>query len=440
MLIAPHKLIVALLFVPLFIGGCRGCSSGVDSPGTLEHGSQPRLQSPRVDPDSRLSYQAWTTRFAFDLLAALEEEVEGDLIFSPLVVAEGLGRLYAAAPQAHATDMEEFYFLKAGDAVHHLFNELDIRLATHAQEARFHFDHRAAVVVDERLEVNHSFLNMLSHHYGDGIHRLDLRGDPQESGRAVQRWIDGHSGPLRGPRIEPVEGEDGADLIVATAASLQASWAFGFAPQETREHGFKPADGQEIEVSMMVGRESDRTFDDGRSRAAAMLFDGGNLSLIAIKPASQEQDFRTWRQGFDGDAFSTVLEGLGGLVDGEVLLPRLGTASSLDLTQALERIDFPALRQQKPVDLSGMLDSSTEEPVRLEKVLHGASLQIGERGVGQAPRRSSGSAADLPTGPSKGDQTMVIFDRPFLILIHDAGANAILMLGVVHTPREATNF
>lgn len=428
------RLAYILIAAAIAAAGCGNCSGPGESPGELRHGSQPRLETPTVDPDNRAQHRENRREFSFDLLRRVVDHGEDEnVVVSPYSIATSMAKLYAGAGgQTRREIADALRFELDDDELHRAFNELDIRLATHARHAGFRFDHADAIIVDEDADIRHAYLNVLTHHYGDGVHDIELSAHAEASRQAINRWIAGHTRHGIVDLFDPNAIDENASLLVANSAHLSAPWLYEFDVRNSAVAPFTTLDGSAVNTTLMFGDESYRFFDDQHTTAAAIPFGGANLFFIALMPAESDADFSAWEKHLDSDHFAAVVDDLSGLEKGELHLPKFELHSTHDLRSLLTEMGLQSAFDPEHADFSNLY-AEDDEP--LAAAAHGASLKIGERGAGTAPSKPGDLDDAIDTGRSD-EPKLLRFDRPFYFAVYDEGAQVILLAGRITDPGD----
>lgn len=397
--------------------GCMGCSPP-QSPGEWQRSEMPREQARQVERDAHRAHRVAEQELAFDLLATLEAtEGTGNILFSPYAVASALAKIYAGAGGQTRQQIKEVLGVEDEEVLHAVYNELDHQFERQARQGDFVFHTIDALIADEGVELRGDYLDVLAVNYGAGVHTLDISGQPEQSRQSVNQWVAAHSNnrfPAHLPQGALVE----PGMAVASAIYFHARWQYRFDPAHSDEASFRAADGTTVDIEMMQGKKPYRHFRDGRTRAAAMSYDGANVSFIAIKPATKEQDFKKWADEIDGAYFREIIDELGRPGKGEVALPKLKLEATTDLERHLSDLGLTSLFDADKADFSGLSD---QDDLFVSHAAQEAVIEFDEHG-------GHGEFEQLEHRAGAVGQTMR-FDRPFYFAVYDQATDTILLVG-----------
>ena len=343
------------------------------------------------------------------------------MLFSPYALASALAKIYAGAEGDTGRQMSEVLGLAVDDQVlHGVFNELDRQFERQARQGDFVFHVVNALMVDDAVQLRGDYLDLLATHYDDGVHTLDFSGGPDLSRRAVNQWVAAQTNNRFPDHLPEAAMDDPRGLALASAIYFHARWQYRFDSSDTGRRAFRGADGSTSEVEMMRGEKAYRFFRDGRTRAAALRYDGANVSFLAIKPATEEQDFRAWSEELDGDYFRDIVDGLGRFAEGEVGLPKFTLQTTTDLEDVLSELGVTSPFDAEVADLSAISENGE---LFVAHAAQGAVIEIDEHG-GHA------EFEQLEHRAGAAGQAMH-FDRPFYFAVYDQATDTILLLGRV---------
>lgn len=415
--------VVIIALAIITTSGCEGCTgcSPPESPGELQRSEIPREQDPRVERDAHRAHRVAEQDLAFEFLATLENSEDVDnILFSPYAVSSALAKIYAGADGQTREQMREALGFKSDEVLHAVYNELDRQFERQARQGDFIFHAVDALIADDGVELRGDYLDVLAAHYGTGVHILDISDQPEHSRQSVNQWVAAHSNN-RFPNHLPEAVLADRGLALANAIYFHARWQYRFDPAHSSEETFRAADGTTADLEMMQGEKAYRHFRDGRTRAAALSYDGANVSFVAIKPATEEQNFEEWADDVDGAYFREIVDGLGRPGEGEVALPKLRLEATTDLENILVRLGMASLFDTEEADLSALHDD--DAGLYVSHAAQEAVIELDEHGGHSDFEELEHRAAQVT--PS------MRFDRPFYFAVYDQATDTILLLGRV---------
>ncbi len=201
-----------------------------------------------------------------------------------------------------------------------------------------------------------------------------------------------------------------ADLPAADTTSFDVNVAFLQAPwgEALQDRGSQPFQTEQGPIDQaMMGRSylSSEYFEDSELEAVILPLRGGALSIMLVMPRAQ--------------AFASLAEFTGALTRERLESARDGAQWGLaSLTMPKFTIDSTTIDYYKP--LGFMCELYT-----LRTVLHGAAVELDERGI-----KAAAATVNENWGSSAPDiDFTVTFDRPFLFFVFDETTGFVLYSG-----------
>jgi serpin B len=201
------------------------------------------------------------------------------------------------------------------------------------------------------------------------------------------------------------------------AVALDAPWEFPFDPAMTSDQPFTLPDGSPIEVPMMHYNEYLPSFAREGLFAVELPYGGGALSMVVIQP----DDLEAFESQLSAEALAQIVDSIedGGI---HLSIPKWTSRTHIQLNDVLRDLGMPTAFGAN-ADFSGMVEGGG---LWLDQVEHEAFVEVDEEGTRAAAATGGEMAASH--GPT------VLVDRPYLYLIIDRGAKAILFIGRVLDP------
>src|SRR6185369_6053243 len=113
---------------------------------------------------------------------------------------------------------------------------------------------------------------------------------------------------------------------------------------------FTLEDGTTVDVPMMFGGQETVYADGDGYQAAAIKYDGGELSMVVVLP--DPGTFADFEASLDGAAVEQILGSLGGTYDVAVTIPKFGFDAQFNLTKSLKAMGMTSAFEG--ADFSGM--------------------------------------------------------------------------------------
>ncbi len=419
------------LFLALVImtaGACAPVPSTMSA--DVVKSSEPRnteLSVPLEDVDALV---AGNGEFAFDLYRHLASNGE-NLFYSPHSISLALAMTYAGVRGETAESMRTALdFDLPPEELHAAFNYLDRQLASRGEGAEgkddegFRLNIVNAVWGQKGYPFLSDYLDTLAMNYGAGLRVLDFEQAPEESRIVINDWVEEQTED----RIQDLIPQGAIDaltrLVLTNAVYFNAAWESQFEEGHTSDGEFHLLDGNDVEVPMMNQSAWFRHEDYGDYAAIELPYDGGELSMVVLVPASGQ--FEEFEESLD---FSVVQAAIDGLSGKRVVLtmPKFGMETSFSLKNALSTLGMGIAFEPDAADFSGM-DGTRD--LYITEVVHKAFVEVDEAGTEAAAATAVVvGATSAPTEPVE-----FTIDRPFLFLIRDIKTGSILFVGRVTNP------
>ena len=360
--------------------------------------------------------------FAVDLYRSVTEDVGGNTVVGPYSVTFALGMIYAGARGATASEMAEVLHASEMDpsAWHEGINAYDLTLDARTAGSPTEWTSANKVWTQPGLSLQDEFLDVLTGAYGSPLAETDFGADPEGTRKLVNEWVDERTGELI-PELFPAGSFDTQTVMVlVNAVALDAPWEFPFDPAATSRGPFTLTDGSIIEVPMMHYDEYLPSLWRDDLQAVELPYGGGALSMVVIVPT----DLDAFESALSAESLSQVVDGLedGGI---HLSIPKWTARTHIQLNEVLSELGMPTAFSTG-ADFSGMVEGGG---IWLDRVEHEAFVEVDEQGTRAAA--ATGGMMVASHGPT------FAVDGPFVYLIYDRGAGAILFVGRVLDPTDA---
>jgi len=397
--------------------------------GELLMSDKPRETSPDVSEADLALLIDGNTAFAFDLYQALKEK-DGNLFYSPHSISVALAMTYAGARSDTAEQMADtLEFLLEQERLHPAFNWLDAELASRGEGAQgkdgegFRLNIVNAIWGQKDYSFLSTFLDVLAENYGAGLRILDFINEAEKSRLAINDWVSDQTED----RIKDLIPEGAIDaltrLVLTNAIYFNAAWAYPFDEDVTANGAFYLLDGGQVNVPMMQQMQSFGYTDGEGYQAVELLYDGDELSMVILLPASG--NFEAFEEGLEAQQISDIISDLQ-LAQVTLTMPKFEFDSEFSLKDTLAEMGMPAAFSEA-ADFSGMTGT---RDLCISAVLHKAFVSVDEAGTEAA----AATAVIVGETAVPGQSVEVTVNRPFIFLIRDIETGSILFVGRVLNP------
>jgi serpin B len=396
----------------------------------------PANTAPEISPEEYATFIADTDEFGFDLFHELATSSE-NLFFSPLSVATGLALTYAGARGTTAAELEAvLHQTLPPETFHAGMNRLLLDLESRniapsdsgGQSVELSLWPANAVWLQTGYPFESGYLATVAASYGARVESLDFAGQPDLALRAINDWA---SEQTNG-RIPQLLGDINprTRFVLTNALYFLGTWDQRFTEDDTSEGVFHNLAGTEITTPFMHASWSYLDYAEGDGYQLLYLpYAGQQVRMAVLLPAAgrfaeiRDQVSTSWLEEAIGPARKEQ-------VTADLALPRFqlawGPTSVVDALQALGLAETFTT----DADLSGL---SGEPGLHVYEVVHGAALEVDERGTRAVAVTSVGGCGNCVLDVEEPRRVTFTVDRPFIPLIVDS-SGAVLFAGQVVTP------
>jgi serpin B len=362
---------------------------------------------------------AGMNEFAVDLYRAVVDQVGGNAVVGPYSVTFALSMIYAGARGGTASEIAEVLHANELEPAswHEGINAYDLTLDARTVDSPTEWASANKVWTTPGLPLRDEFLDVLTGAYGSPLGESDFGADPEAARELVNGWVEERTREMIPELFLPDSFDAKTAMVLVNAVALDAPWEFPFDPATTANQPFTLPDGSSIEVPMMHYNEYLPSFGREGLLAVELPYGGGALSMVVILP----DDLDAFESRLSADALAQILDSIedGGI---HLSMPKWTARTHIQLNDVLRDLGMPTAFGAR-ADFSGMVEGGG---LWLDQVEHEAFVEVDEQGTRAAA--ASGGEMAASHGPT------VLVDRPYLYLIIDRGAKAILFIGRVLDP------
>jgi serpin B len=416
---------VSILMVTLMLG-LAACPPA--AAGELIKSDKPRDTAPEASTSELATLVEGNSTFAFNLYQQLKEE-EGNLFYSPHSISVALAMTYAGARSETEEQMAKaLQFRLPQDQLHPAFNALALELDSRGEGAQgkdgegFRLNIINAIWGQRDYTFLDEFLDRLATNYSAGLRVLDFIGAPEESRVTINDWV----AEQTEDRIENLIPKGLINtmtrLVLTNAIYFNAAWAYPFEEDLTSDGVFHLLDGGEATVPMMHQTESFGYAEGDGYQTVELLYDGGELSMVILLPASGQ--FEAFEEALDVDQANAIINALG-RKEVALTMPKFEFDSEFSLGETLAALGMPSAFSGD-ANFSGMTGN---RDLYIADVVHKAFVSVDEAGT-----EAAAATAVVMEMSAIPETVEVTINRPFIFLIRDIETGAILFVGRILNP------
>lgn len=385
------------------------------------------------DPTALASVVGGMRMFAGSLYRQLAQE-PGNLVLSPYSVAIALGMTLVGAKGRTAAEMREVLRAeRLGDRWHKGLNAVTAGTDARAGEQERADGSKATVELATANQLfgqtgvgwEADFLDLLAKEYGAALRGVDYETAPEEARALINGWVEQQT---RDRIVDLVpEGiiDPSTRLVLVNAIYLKAPWEHPFEKSLTAPGTFHRLDGSTVSTDLMrrPDIEGGWVAADG-FRAAVLPYAGGKLAMSVVLP--DEGLFELVEGVMAKSAFGSVLAAQAAPATVDLTLPRWSFRTEVPLKETLMAMGMPTAFGDG-ADFTPMTDEDLD--LVIAEVLHQGFIAVDEEGT-----EASAATAVVMAETAAPVAEVLVVDRPFLFLIHDAEHGTPLFVGRVTDP------
>jgi serine protease inhibitor len=362
-----------------------------------------------------------------NLAAELYEQAslsdKGNLFFSPYSIQTALGMAYAGARDQTATEMASTLHFVAGQETPARLSELQ-QLLNGELKGGNTLDTANGLWVASRLKLLDGFNTIMQSDYSGASHTVEAFNETVRG--QINGWVEQKTRNKIKDLIPPGGVNEMTRLVLANAIYFKGSWLNKFEPARTHEMDFHAAGGKTIKVQMMAQNKKFAFSQDNSVQVLEMPYEGDELAMVVVLPRAQN--------GIENlqvtpDAVRRWCESRGARPEVNVSLPKFKIAWKSEMSGLLSKMGMPTAFTDA-ADFSGI---DGQKDLYISKVFHKAWVEVDEKGTEAAAATGVGISTMAVMQPAVFNA-----DHPFLFLIRDKRSGAILFMGRVTEPTQAS--
>ncbi|MDR2179380.1 MAG: serpin family protein [Synergistaceae bacterium] len=410
---------VALLAVFVMGWGVNGHAASLNKNKTEKTGKTENVREGLPSDLSRSSRQARAARslnaFALDLYRELAKGDDGNIFFSPQSISSAFAMLFPGSEGETGQEFRRVFHY--GDESAADMGALQEALNAAPPEAGT-LDAASSIWPAQNLKVYPSYLHLMKRYFDAEITPLDYKADPNRAKDIINKWV---KDKTRGKIQNPIDRLDaGTQMVLVSAVYFKANWMKGFNRGNTKKEPFYKADGSETQVDLMNKQDRVSSYcATDNLQAVRMPYIENAYSMLVLLPRKRG-DIENLEKSL---SFSALEEILQSLKNREVVLflPKFTVETKYDLRETLETMGLKTSFSDH-----AQFPKLAEEPLKVDKVIHRAFVDVYEEGTQAAATTSIGMVGLTSVPPSP---PVFRADHPFVYCILENRTNAILFMG-----------
>ena len=447
-----HRLFASLIMAMILLLGCQPQNTE-EAPPELADTTEPEpplerdlvaTETDETESTDLVELSAGNREFALAAFQRLvsAEDADDNLLISPHSILSALAMVYAGAEGETRSQMREaLRFALDEPALHAAFKALDEALDRRSNVERDDDARGFELSIVNRLWGHHDYeflpeyLAQVERYYGAGIERVDFESDPDAVRFDINAWVEEQTRERIRDLLPEGSLDEDTRMVLVNAIYFLASWQDAFEEDQTRSEPFNRLDGSSVDVELMHRTGRYPVSVDDQTIAVSMPYLGGDVALLALMPASAEDDFETWQASLDRGRFDDIVTGMNRQ---KVALdfPRFSTAGGFRLAQLLKDMGMPQAFSPTEANfkrMTGVGPGVMGRSLYIDEVFHQTFIDLDEAGT-EAAAATAVVMMRLTAVPVEEEPLPVRFDRPFIYAIYDHPTDSILFLGRMLDP------
>lgn len=309
-----------------------------------------------------------------------------------------------------------------------------------------------------------AYFDRVAAHYGTGVVKQAdfIKNFPGERLK-INRWVEDQTKERIKDLVPELKKEEGAliRMILVNAIYFKGQWSEPFRKEWTKQEPFLCADGTKHDAAFMHSqlvaryaafhgdgaifatprslldvKQEEKAYPDADGFLIAELpYKGSKLAMVVLVPQSPS-GLPALEAKLTGE---TLTLWLGRLEKRSIqlTLPKFKMETQFELGKTLADLGMPLAFNGLKADFSGMSKSSNpDDNLSISRVIHKAFVEVNEEGTEAAAATAVLMSVFPRSSPPPPPFIPVVrADRPFLFLIREVEAGAILFMGRMTTPQ-----
>lgn len=289
-----------------------------------------------------------------------------------------------------------------------------------------------ALWMDSEVPLAPEFVRLCGEFFDAAARTLNMK-DPA-SAAIINNWV---AEKTRGKIPVMVDAMSLAAMtsVITNAVYFKGKFQFPFRKEATQPKAFHLANGREKQVPMMRKTGAGAQYREGkRCEAAALRYAGpegkGPYAASDVELVLALPDKGTSPEAILGEDLSPLFQNPSKWIELELSMPRFNMDFESRLNECLAQMGM-GIAMKYPGANFGPMGS---ELFYVDTVVHKTKLEVDEEGTTAAAVTSMAIPTARAMIRREPRRKILVFDRPFAVLLRDAENGAMLFAGVVYEP------
>uniref|UniRef100_A0A8C5D2R8 Serpin B6 n=2 Tax=Gadus morhua TaxID=8049 RepID=A0A8C5D2R8_GADMO len=358
-----------------------------------------------------------------------EENMSGNVFYSPLSISSALAMVLLGARGNTSTQMSEaLQHQKGEEDINASFSKLLSEL--NKPDALYSLSLANRLYGEKTYQFVQEFLDETRKYYQADLQSVDFQAKAEEARVEINTWVEKQTQDKIKDLLVPGVVDSLTRLVLVNAIYFKGKWDEPFKKEATEETAFKLNKNDTKQVKMMYhkARFPLAFIPEANCRILELPYEGKELSMLICLPMEIE-DGTTGLEKLEAMlTYETFMEWTRpdrmGRREVNVGLPRFKMTQTYDMKDLLVSMGMVDAFDQGLSDFSGM---SSANNLVLSKVVHKAFVEVNEEGT-EAAAATANICVMLCLPPR------FVADHPFLFFIRHNPSKSILFAGRYSSP------
>ncbi|KAH0680488.1 hypothetical protein KY284_021573 [Solanum tuberosum] len=270
--------------------------------------------------------------------------------------------------------------------------------------------------IDQTLSFKHSFKQVMDNVYKAAAASVDIRYKADEVAAEVNKWAEEKTNGLIKQILPPGVVTGGTQLILANALYFKGAWNEKFDASDTKDHEFHLLNGGSVQAPLMTSRKWQYV----------KVFNGFKVLKLPYKQGEDKRFLSISEPGFF-DQYIPLTE----VRVRKFLIPKFNISFGLEASNVLKGL---GLTLPFTAGLTEMVGENL--PLVVTHVFHKSFIEVNEEGTEAAAVTVALNTFGCSLTMFNEEEIDFVADHPFLFLVKDETAGAILFMGTLLNPLD----
>ncbi|KAH0660336.1 hypothetical protein KY290_022673 [Solanum tuberosum] len=289
--------------------------------------------------------------------------------------------------------------------------------------------------IDQTLSFKHSFKQVMDNVYKAAAASVDIRYKADEVAAEVNKWAEEKTNGLIKQILPPGVVTGGTQLILANALYFKGAWNEKFDASDTKDHEFHLLNGGSVQAPLMTSRKWQYVKVFNGFKVLKLPYKQGEdkrfLSMYMFLPNARDGLPALLEKISSEPGFFDQYIPLTEVRVRKFLIPKFNISFGLEASNVLKGL---GLTLPFTAGLTEMVGENL--PLVVTHVFHKSFIEVNEEGTEAAAVTVALNTFGCSLTMFNEEEIDFVADHPFLFLVKDETAGAILFMGTLLNPLD----